>query len=157
MPASGRIDVRITNLGGTDYYVNSGSWLLTADQWVHLALVWDPSYVDQTWGNVGQITIYVDHVIRAQGLGDGDLGYVSGKFLAVGGRDNSGNGLPEVNFNGWPGDMDELRWTNAILDPSNFLPVPDPLIPASNMDFNCDEIVNFLDFARFAAEWLEEL
>lgn len=156
MTNGGRLDVTVVNFAQQAFYINTGDFDIVAGQWYHVAVTWDPSYVDPTWGNVGQVTIYVDHVMQGQGLGDGDLGYSPGSYLGIGGRDSTDDGVNEINYNMWLGEMDELRWSNTILSPSEFLPVPDPLVRASEKDFNCDEVVNIADFAEFVSDWLLE-
>jgi hypothetical protein len=115
---NGRIDLRMSDVAGSSY-VNTGTVLAPLNEWAHFALVWDP-----TAGATGTASIYLDGVLANSGPGRGDLGTQSG--LIVGGRDKAADGVVAATELFWEGSMDELRFSDAALDPSEFLNIPEP-------------------------------
>lgn len=136
--------------------VNDPNGYLVVDKWHHVGVVWDANYNDPTWGPVGKVSLYVDHVLVDEDAAYGDLNEdATENRLSIGGYVT---GTPDFNSVDdryrWRGDMDEFKWHDvAITDVNDFLPLP--TIQATEMDFDCDGIVNLRDFREFALDWLE--
>ncbi len=110
-------------MGGTRYALDS-NFVPNAGQWYRLAVVSDGT----------QLTMYADKM-------DGN-GYLSVGSLTMTGATTADNAMaapsPNVNWTfgrGWynggfgdniAGNLDNIRFSEAALDPSSFLPVPEP-------------------------------
>jgi hypothetical protein len=148
--SSGRFDFRISEPFGNSAYVNSGETVLIPGEWYHFALIWDPDA--STWGTV---SIYINHVLANSNPEMwGDIGEVAGEYFMIGGRDHVADGVNLITQLQWNGSLDEFRWSDVVLDPTEFLPLPNPPVPAGPMDFNLDGIVNLADLAIFAADYM---
>jgi len=113
----GRLDLRMTNSSGESVYVNTGTTALDEDAWHHIALVWDHDA-----GARGIASIYLDGSLVGSGAGNGDLGG-GAKAFYLGGRDGSADGIYKFTQLGFNGYMDELRFSNEALEPSEFLTI----------------------------------
>ena len=122
-PSTGILSVRLGRTGASDTWITTqaAGFTLMAGQWYHFALIWDHDA-----GATGTVSIFVDGVLQGSGAGLGDLGNNPGEYLQIGGRDTAGDGLYALTLNYFDGSLDELRWTDQVLAPSEFLNVPEP-------------------------------
>jgi len=118
--SSGRIDLRMQKSSGGSVYVNTGTNVLSTNTWYHIALVWDHDA-----GANGTASIYIDGSLAGSGVGNGDLGG-GAKAFYIGGRDKLADGIYKYTEMGFNGYMDELRFSEGALDPSQFLNIPEP-------------------------------
>lgn len=116
---TGRLDLRMSNTLGASTYANTGSNVLALNTWYHVALTWDHDA-----GANGTASIFIDGVLAGSGAGNGDLG--PAKSFYVGGRDKAADGIYKATEMGYNGYMDELRLSDEVLTPSEFLNAPEP-------------------------------
>ncbi len=108
--ASQRINLYHVHIfGSSNYY--SATNVVPMNEMKHVALVWDPDT-----GTDGQIRIYVDgnNVLTADGKSYWDDRPLTGWNIMIGGRSADDPW-------GFVGQIDEVRWTPSVLEPTNFL------------------------------------
>lgn len=154
--STGRIDLRMFNSTGSYVGFNSGANTLNTNTWYHIAVVWD-----HDGDTNGLANIYIDGLLVGSGNGLGTLGG-GAKAFYIGGRDKTADGIykyTEMEFSGY---MDELRFSNHPLSPSQFLMSEISYNSSSSVrdvspDLNWDRIVDLFDLSSFAEYWLDEL
>jgi hypothetical protein len=109
--ANQRVNFGLDHSGGS-FSARSTDGVIGLNEFKHVAVVWDPSA-----GATGEIRGYVNGVLVLQAAAPDywDDSPVCGWNLMIGGRN-----LPD---NPWTfiGQIDELRWSNYALEPSEFL------------------------------------
>ncbi|MEI8205668.1 MAG: LamG-like jellyroll fold domain-containing protein [Kiritimatiellales bacterium] len=80
--------------------------------WHHIAIQWDP-----TNGVLGKMWIYMDGTMVTNKAGLGNFGGTNTLRFAIGGQ------FPTTGVvaSPWKGDLDEFRFSTAVLNPTNFL------------------------------------
>ena len=151
LDASGNnLDVQVTQADGTSVTVNEGV-LFPTGQWQHVAAVADGSKI-RLYRNGAEVGTAVDY--------DGTL-RVEIPYISIGFKTGD-DGLPSSQAPGyWDGKIDNVQIYNYGLSPEIIAQLyydisgsASCLYPPAN-DINGDCLVNLIDFALIAAEWLE--
>ena len=86
----------------------------------HLAFVWD----HLANSGDGQVSLYLDGALIGSAAGDPGWSFARGGTLSLGARESDGDSMWDENpLNGW---LDEVRFSDMALSPSQFLNVPEP-------------------------------
>jgi hypothetical protein len=110
--------------------------------WLNIAPIWGTTYPPYRWGWKSRPHYFNDDAVAIQ--------WANPWWPPVVGATTWMYGIP-IQWPAWP-SLEGISWDMAFELSTN---EPDPNPQYNSMDFNKDGIVNFLDFAAFANEWLK--